>query len=161
MEKIFRQLLDNNFADLAGLHADATIPVPQQLVNELLAAQLAGNRKITACLVSIHEQNRMDIHLKTPLVPWTLDLKLKLFHSVDLESRPKLRAFLENNILLSKIGSALRAFPEGISLYGDQLTIDLGMFLNSEEQKRLLELVKSVEIRTEQDKLILDVRIEK
>lgn len=160
MEKIFRQLLDHNFADLAGLHADATIPVPQQLVNELIAAQLAGNKKITACHVSIEEQNRMDVHLKTPLVPWTLDLKLRVFHTVDLTGSPRLRAFLENNILLSKIASSLNAFPQGVSMYGDQITIDLGIFLDSSEQRQVLELIKSMEIRTEKGKLILDVRIE-
>jgi hypothetical protein len=161
MEKIFRQLLETNFAELTGLTANASVPVPEQLVNELLEIQLAGNKKITWCRVSIEEQNRMDVHVKTPLLPWTLDLKLKLFHAVDLTGSPRLRAFLENNLLIGKIASSLNAFPEGIRMYDNQITVDLGKLLDSPEQRRLLELVKSMEIRTETGKLILDVKIEK
>lgn len=161
MEKIFRQLLETNFAELTGLTANASVPVPEQLVNELLEIQLAGSKKITWCRVSIEEQNRMDVHVKTPLLPWTLDLKLKLFHVVELTGSPRLRAFLENNLLIGKIASSLNAFPEGIRMYDNQITVDLGKLLDSPEQRRLLELVKSMEIRTETGKLILDVKIEK
>jgi hypothetical protein len=135
--------------------------VPEQLVNELLEIQLAGNKKITWCRVSIEEQNRMGVDVKTPLLPWTLDLKLKLFHVVELTGSPRLRAFLENNLLIGKIASSLNAFPEGIRMYDNQITVDLGKLLDSPEQRRLLELVKSMEIRTETGKLILDVKIEK
>jgi hypothetical protein len=161
MEKIFRQLLDTNFAELTGLTANASVPVPEQLINDLLEIQLAGNKKITSCRVSIGEQNRMSVYVKTPLIPWTLDLRLKLFHAVDLTGSPRLRAFLENNLLISKIASAFSAFPEGIRMYDNQITVDLGMLLDSPEQRRLLEWVKSMEIRTEPGKLILDVQIGK
>jgi hypothetical protein len=50
--------------------------------------------------------------------------------------------------------------PGGIKLYGDQIVIDLGAFLRTAEQKRLLKLVKSVGIRTEEGKVILDAKIE-
>jgi hypothetical protein len=161
MEKIFQQLLETNFAELTGLTARASIPVPEQLVNELLDIQLAGNRKITSCRVSIGEQNRMDIHVKTPLVPWVLNFRLKLFHVVDLMVSPKLRAFLEKNVLIGRIASSLNAFPEGISMYDDQITVDLGMLFEKPEQKELLKWVKSMEIRTEPGKLIVDVQIGK
>ena len=54
----------------------------------------------------------------------------------------------------------LHALPEGIKLYGDQLVIVLGAFLRTPEQKQLLSLVKSVGIRTEAGKVILDAKIE-
>ena len=52
------------------------------------------------------------------------------------------------------------ALPEGIKLYGDQVVIDLGAFLRTPEQKRILELIKSIVILTEPGKLILDVKAE-
>jgi len=89
-------------------------------------------------------------------------LKLKLDRSVDFASfsSPKVRAWLENNILLGKLGSFFNALPEGIKLYGNQIVIDIGSFLQTPEQKRLLNLVKSVDIKTEESKIILDVRIQ-
>jgi len=80
---------------------------------------------------------------------------------VDLASfsSPKLRAWLENNILLGRLGALFNALPEGVKLYGNQAVIDLGSFLNP-DQRRMLSLVKSVAIDTEEDKMILDVKIE-
>ncbi len=100
--------------------------------------------------------------MKTNLLPWPLNLKLKLDKSVDLASysSPKIRAWMENNLLLGSLGSLFNALPEGIKLYGDQVVIDLGAFLRTPEQKRLLSLVKSVGIRTEEGKVILDAKIE-
>jgi hypothetical protein len=160
MDTIFLRLLENNFSELPGLNVEASIPVPESLVNELIESQLQRQKNITSCRVMIGEQNRLNVHFKTSLVPWPLNLKLKLFHSIDLTDSPKMRAFMENNVLLSKIASSLHALPPGISIYDDQLSVDLEMFLDSAEQKRLLELIKSAEIRTEKNKLILDVKIE-
>jgi hypothetical protein len=162
MDKIFQKLINNNFSDLKGTTVDASIPVPQALINELIEATLKGNKNIASIHVSVHPQNRVSADVKTTLLPWPLNLKLKLDQSVDFASysSPKIRAWMENNRLLGSVGSLFNALPEGVKLYGDQLVIDLGVFFRTPEQKRILELIKSVGIHTEAGKLILDVRIE-
>ena len=162
MDKIFQKIIHNNFSDLKGTTIDASIPVPQHLINELIAETLRGNKNISSVRVSVHAQNRISLDAKTNLLPWPLNLKLKLDTSVDLASysSPKIRAWMENNLLLGSLGSLFNALPEGIKLYGDQVVIDLGAFLRTPEQKRLLSLVKSVGIRTEEGKIILDAKIE-
>ena len=162
MDKIFQRIADNNFSDLKGTTIDASVPVPQYLINEIIAAVLQGNKSIESCQVAIHGESRVDVHLKTTLLPWSLHLKLKLDHSVDFASfsSPKLRAWLENNLLLGRLGSFFNAWPEGIKLYGNQVVIDITSFLQTPEQKRMLELVKAVEISTEEDKVILEVKVE-
>ena len=87
-------------------------------------------------------------------------MKLDKFIDFASYSSPKVRAWMENNRLLGTLGSLLKALPEGIKLYGDQIVIDLGAFLREPEHKRLLELVKSVDIRTETGQVILNARIE-
>ena len=141
---------------------DATIPVPEYLINDIIQSALQGNKNIEACKVSIHEQNRVSVSLRTPLLPWSLSLKLKLDTSIDFASfsSPKIRAWLENNILLGRLGSFFNVLPEGIKLYRDQVVLDIGAFLQTPEQKRMLALVKSVVMRTEADQVILDVHIE-
>ena len=162
MDKIFQKIIDKNFGDLKGAVIDATVPVPEYLINEILEAALEGNKNIESCQVSVHEQNQVSANVKTPLLPWSLNLKLKLDHSVDFASfsSPKLRAWLGNNILLGRLGSFFNALPEGIKLYGNQVVIDIGSFLQTPQQKRMLELVKSVEMSTEEGVLILDVKSE-
>ena len=163
MDKIFQKLIDNNFSDLDGLSLDASIPVPQPLVNEVINILLQGNRKIEDCQLSIHGQNRVVVRLKTSLWPWPLHLKLKLDSSVDLASHasPKLRAWLENNRLLGSLGSFLNALPKGTKLYGNQLVVDLDAFLTTPEQKQILGLITSIDLQTEEEKVILEVKVRK
>lgn len=162
MEKIFQRIMDSNFSELSGTAVDASVPVPEGLINELIQAAMQGNKKIESVQVSVHPQNKLSVTIKMTRLPWPLNLKLKLDKSVDFASysSPKIRAWLENNRLLGSLGSMFNALPEGIKLYGDQLVIDLGAFLRTPEQKRLLGLVKSVGIRTAEGKVILDAKIE-
>jgi len=159
MDEIFQKLINSNFSDLKGLTVDASIPVPQTMINEIIEVALQGNKNIEYCRVSIGGQNRVSVKLKTTMLPWPLDLKLKLFMSVDLARSPRIRASLENNLLLGKLGSFFKALPEGIKLYGDQVVLDIGSFLRTREQKRILDLIKSAEINTEAGKVILDVKV--
>lgn len=78
---------------------------------------------------------------------------------MDFTGSPKVRAFLENNLLLGKLGALFKALPEGIRIYDDQVVVDIGSFL-SPEQNELLKLVKSADIQTTEGTVILDVRIE-
>jgi hypothetical protein len=162
MDKLFQRIIHNNFAELKGTTVDAFVPVPQSLINELLAEVLKGNKNITAVLASIHPQNRLSLDVKTTLLPWALNLKLKVDKEVDFASysSPKIRAWMENNRLLGSLGFLFNALPEGIKLYGNQLVIDLGAFIRAPDQKRLLSLVKSIGIQTEEGKVILDAKIE-
>lgn len=159
MDKIFQRLVENNFSELVGLTVEASVLVPEGLINELIESALRGNRHISSCRMSIHPENRVSVDLKSRLVPLTLHVRLKLFRSVDLTNSPKIRAFLENNILLGRLGSLLHALPEGVTLYEDQIAVDIGAFLSTPEQKRFLSLLKAVEIKTEEGKMNLDVNV--
>jgi hypothetical protein len=88
-------------------------------------------------------------------------LKLKLFSSVDVAGSPILRAFLENHILLGQLGSLFNALPNELKIYKDQVSIDLGAFVNSQDQKAFLDLVEAVEISTGAGKIFFYVRLRK
>jgi hypothetical protein len=162
MDTIFQKIIDHHFSDLKGTTVNASVPVPEYLINEIILVALQGNKTIESCLVSIHGQNQISAKVKTTLLPWSLNLKLKVDNSVDFESfsSPKIRAWLENNILLGRLGALFNALPEGVKLYGNQVVVDIGSFLQTPEQKRMLNLVKSVEMSTQEGILILDVKIE-
>jgi hypothetical protein len=161
MEEVFQKIIARDFSDLAGLTANASIPVSGSLINEVITVALEGVRTIESCQVSIYEQNRVSVHLKTSLLPWPLNLKLKLDSSVDFGSfsSPKVRAWLENHRALGSLASFFHALPEWLKLYGDQVVVDLGFFLRTLEQKKIFDLIESVGIRTEVDKAIFDVKI--
>jgi hypothetical protein len=159
VEEIFRRLLDNKFAELPGLTVDASIPVPEQLINELNAAAIRGNANISSLAVSIYRGNRVFVILKTRLWPWPLELTLRLDHQVDLRGSPRVWARLENKVLLARIGSFLNVLPAGIDIRSDMVVLDIAALLPAPDLKRMLELIKSAEIRTEEGKVIFDAKI--
>ncbi len=53
MDRIFEKLIDNNFSGLAGLTVDASIPVPEGIIHEIIQASLRWNKNIRECRVSI------------------------------------------------------------------------------------------------------------
>ncbi|MGZ9234420.1 MAG: hypothetical protein ACXW4E_02760 [Anaerolineales bacterium] len=162
MDRVIRKIIDGDFSDLEGFTAELSIPLRQHLINEMIESALHGNKDIESCQVSILSQNRVSVVLKATLWPWPLHLKLRLDKSVDFASyaSPKMRAWLENNRLLGSIGSFFNALPEAIKLYGDQVVVDLGVFLRTPAQKRMLNLIKSVDIKTEEGKINLDVKLQ-
>ncbi len=160
MDAIFQRLLNNNFSELPGLHANAVIPVPERLVNEMIDASLLGNKNIEYCRLTIGAQNRVGVNIKTSLWPWPFHLKLKLFRDVDFAGSPKVRAFMESHVFLGKLGTLFKALPNWVMLYEDQVSVDIGSLLQTPEQKSYLALVKAVAIRTEEARIIFDVKIE-
>lgn len=159
VNEIFQGIIANNFSDLKGLAVNASIPVPQKMISEIIDAALQGNQNIEYCRLSIAEENRISVNVKTTRWPWPVNLKLWVFQSVDLAPSPKIRVLLENNAILGKLGAFLKVLPEGVKLYGEQIVIDVGSFLQTEQHKKFLAMVKSLEIRTEKGKLIFDVQI--
>ena len=158
MDKILQRLLDNDFAQAGSLTVNATIAMSESLATELNAIALQGNPKIEYCRVHIHRDNRVTLDVKSPLWPWLITVKLKLFGSVDLTGSPTVRAFLENHVLLGRLGSLLHALPSGIHLYEDQVAIHVESFLPLQEQRQFLELIKSIEIRTEEGRIFFDIK---
>jgi hypothetical protein len=158
MDKIFQRIIDNNFSDLKGLTANAVIPISQQLINEIIETAIRGNRNIDSCQVSIHPQNRLSVNLRAVLLPLPLNLKLRIDKTVDLKNSPKVRATLENNLLLGALGSFFKGLPKGIEIAGNQVVVDIGAFLKPQQQ-RYFDWIKSAEIDTEEGKVILNVQV--
>ena len=109
--------------------------------------------------MSIGGQNRISVNLKTPLWLWFINLKLQLESSVDFTNFPKIRASLENKAFLGKLAILFKALPDGVNIHGDQIIVDVQSFLNTPEQRKILDLFKSIEIRTEPAKVIFDIKI--
>jgi hypothetical protein len=160
MQEFLQRLIHDNFSELGGLTVQASIPLPEHLINEFITEAVQGNKNITDCRISIFSQNRVSIDLKTPLWPWPLNLKLRLENAVDLSDSLQIKASLENHGLLGKLGSALNAFPDGIQMSGDQLVIDIGSFLAGTKYEKMLDLIQSINITTESARIFLYVKVE-
>jgi hypothetical protein len=160
MNEILQRLIKDNFSELAGLTVDASIPLSEHLVNEFVQSSLQGNKNITEFYIAIHAGNKFAVNLKTPLWLWPINLKVRLEKSVDFTGAPKIRASLENYALLGKLGAVFKALPPGVTIQDDQVIIDVESFLTSTEQRKWLTLIESMEIKTEEARVIFDIKIE-
>src|SRR5215217_28871 len=114
MDKIFQKIIDNNFSDLKGTIVNATVPVPEYLINELIETALQGNRNIESCHVTIHPQNLVSANVKTTLLPWSVNLKLKLDRSVDFASfSAKSKGLVGKQHLAREIRVIFQCFARG------------------------------------------------
>src|ERR1051325_28880 len=104
MDEIFRRFIDNGFSEFTGLTVDASFPVPEHIINEVIQSILRGNKTITECRVSIGGGNQVSVQLKTPLWLLPIHLKLRLEKLVKFTDAPIVAAHLENNMLLGKLG---------------------------------------------------------
>lgn len=159
MEEILQRLRNGNFSELTGLTVHASISLAEGLVNEFVQSILQGNKNISDCYVAIHMGNRVVVNLKMPPWPWPLNLKLKFEPIVDFTAGQKINASLENFALLGKIGAVFNAFPQGITMQHDLITIDIPSFLRASQQRKWLQLIKSMAISTEEAKMIIDIDI--
>lgn len=158
MDEIIQRLIRDRLSELAGLAIAATLPVPERLVNEIVGMAIRGNKNISYCRVAISRQNRVSVNLKTPRWPWPLELKLRLERTVNPTRSPVLLAQLENQVLLGRLGSFFKVLPNGIDIRGGQVFVDLRAFVRDPEQQVFLEMVQAIEIRTEESRVILDIR---
>lgn len=161
MDRIFKRLIDSDLADLSGLTVDATIPVTESLANEFIAMSLQENPQLEYCQVHIHGENRITCHVKSSRWPWPFNVRLKLFSSVDITHSPAIRAFMQNYALLGKLGSLFNALPDGVNVYEDQVSINIQSLMTSQEERKLLGLIKAMEIRTEEGRIFFDIKASK
>lgn len=161
MDEILSLLTDGDLKEPGGLTVDANVAMSESVVNELNDIALQGNPQIEYCRVHIHPQNRVTLDVKSPLWPWPISVKLKLFSAVDLTHSPTVRAFLENHMLLGKLGALLKALPGGIKIYEDQVSINIETFMPLQEQKKLLGLIQGIEIRTEEGRIFFNIKASK
>lgn len=61
--------------------------------------------------------------------------------------------------MLGKLAAFFKVLPEGIAVYKHQFSLDIGKFMQSPEQKRYLALVQSIQLSTEEGKIIFDITI--
>ncbi len=77
MDKIFQKIIDNNFSDLKGTTVEATVPVPEYLINEIIEAALRGNKNVAFCRVSIHGQNQVSANAEDDIVALVFEFEIE------------------------------------------------------------------------------------
>ena len=166
VSELLTSLQSSGFRDLAGSRASARIPVSRSLVNRLVAQALQGtSAPLREVDVRPHAGDQFDlvITLRWPFVP-----PLKV--AVTVAQQP---AFPESPVLAfrwsllgalgalaARVIASLDRLPAGIRLDGDRLLVDLPVVAARGPAATLLPYVKTLQLHTIDDRIVLDVELE-
>jgi hypothetical protein len=161
--RLLASLQASGFADLRGADVSADVPISERLLNEIVQQSLPPSLPVRDLYVSPRDGDRFDVRLRvgsSSLLP-PLKLALRIYRQPDLPSSPVLVFKLEMGALASLAAPALRffdAFPRGVRLEGDLLSIDIAELLAQRGLDKYLQHVRRIELHTSNAIVVASIR---
>ena len=151
-------LRDAGFRDLAGTRISGSIPVSERLLNQLVAATMPKNLPVREVTVRPEPGNRFSVRIapRAAFLP-QLTVKLEIEKQAQFPTSPEI--VLRMATMGGLLGLAGAAFPiasmlpPGVRLEGERIVVDLRELARREGVADLLELVRELEISTEEGRV--------
>ena len=162
--ELLHQQRASGYADVAGAHASATIPLSDRLVTAFVQEQLPPSVPVRELEIRAHARNRFSVRVRLtrPALMPPISLNLSIEEQPQLPHKPFIvLRMASGGGLFSLAGSALRflnLLPPGIHLDGDRIDVDLRALLEQRGMGEVLEFVEHLEILAEEGRFVLSVR---
>ena len=152
-----------HFAAFAGASAEVTLPIPQAVLNEVLAAQVLPRAPALGRLdVVIQPDNRLDVVVASGRVRWLPPLTVPLRVEPEVAPGPRLRMRLEGGGLVARLAPWAVRLGEGrvrgVTLEGRSLEVDVSALLAPHDAQTLAIWFDSGAVRTEPGVLWITAR---
>jgi hypothetical protein len=142
--------------ELAGAAVSGEIPVPESLVNRMIAERLASNAQIASLHVEPQPDDAALIRVvpRTRLVP-PLTITARIERQAEFPNDPRLLirwslpAAGPLALLAGPVLSYFKRMPRGVRLDGDRAVIDLREVLSSRGLEDLGGLIRALTIHTQ------------
>ena len=164
LEAFLEQQRATGFADLAGTHLAATIPVAERLLNELIARLLRPDGVVREVVLHPREGNEIAARLRVAKGGMTLPISLTLGIESQpvLPQRPVLGLRLKSAPRFFALGGGmLRMFdmlPPGVSVDGDRIYINLEALLAPYDTAALFRYLTELRVTTSVGVVVFSVR---
>lgn len=158
--EIFNRLLATQFRDISGAHFSGTIPVPERMINEAIAASLPAGGHVREVQVRPERDDRFSVKItpRSGFFP-SITLKLAIERQPEFPNTPVLVLRLETmGGLLGFAGGAIgNMLPPGVRLDGDRILVDLRAMATQRGFGDFLQFVRQLRVNTEEGRVILQV----
>ena len=151
-------LRDAGFRDLAGTRISGSIPVSERLLNQLVAATMPKNLPVREVTVRPEPGNRFSVRI-SPRAAFLPQLTVKL----EIEKQPQFPISPEIVLRMATMGGLLglagvafpiaSMLPPGVRLEGERIVVDLRELARREGVADLLELVRELDISTDEGRV--------
>jgi hypothetical protein len=162
--ELFHQQRASGYADVAGAHASATIPLSDRLVTTFVQEQLPPAAPVRELDIRAHAGNRFSVRvrLSRPALLPPISLNLFIEEQPQLPDRPiVVLRMASGGGLFSLAGSAMRflnVLPAGIDLDGDRIAVDLRALLEQRGLGEVMEFLQQLEVSTEEGRFVIALR---
>jgi hypothetical protein len=151
-------LRDAGFRDLAGTRISGSIPVSERLLNQLVAATMPKNLPVREVTVRPEPGNRFSLRIspRAAFLP-QLTVKLEIEKQAQFPTSPEI--VLRMATMGGLLGLAGAAFPiasmlpPGVRLEGERIVVDLRELARREGVADMLELVRELDISTDEGRV--------
>ena len=159
--RIFEQLRASRFEEIKGSRVSLTIPIPERLLNELIATALPPSGPVRDLHVRPQSGNRLAVRARASrlefLPPVTINLQID--QQPQLPDTPLVVRILSLPGLLSVAGSLLSpsSLPAGIRLDRERIVVDVRQLIERQGYGEVVPFIERLHVRSEEGQLLLDV----
>jgi hypothetical protein len=160
---IVEQLRASQFAAVKGARVSLSIPVPEALLNELIATMMPASAPVRELRVRPQAANRLAVRARASrldfLPPVTISLQIE--QQPQLPDTPLVVRILSLPGLLSVAGALLSpgSLPAGIRLDRDRVLIDVRQLIEKQGFADIVPLIERLHVSSEDGRLLLDVDV--
>jgi hypothetical protein len=160
--RLLEDLRASHFAALAGARVSASVPIPEALLNELVAAAIPAGGPVRD--VSLHPKagNRIAVRARLAradfLPPVTLTAEIE--RQPELPDGPLVLRILSLPGLMALAGAAMSmssVLPPGVRMENQRLLVDLPVLLERRGYAEVLRFLESIHVKTEEGRVLVDV----
>lgn len=157
----------NGFSGFAGTDVVVRLPLPEELLNELLAeAVVQKSEAVQQARLSIQDNNWINLNLtvKKWLLTKNIKLELEVERTVNFAESPKIKIWLSPSQgvlggLLDLLTNLLGLLPAGIRITGRLIEIDVRVLLELKGFGEFIRYIKVGEIETQSGVINLTVHL--
>jgi hypothetical protein len=163
-ERLFDQIRTSRFADLKGARLSASIPIPERLLNEVLAASIPPSAPVRDVAVQLQAGNRFKVRLKLARAEFLppISLTFEIERQPALPDGPLVLRMLSMPGLVSLAGSAFSissVLPPGVRLEKHWVLLDVKILLDRHGYGDLMAYLETLTVAADEGRLLLDVRL--
>jgi len=160
---LLEQLRASRFAEMKGAHLSLAIPIPERLLNELIATALPPAAAVRELHVRPQAANRLAVRARAArldfLPPVTISLQIE--QQPQLPDTPLVARILSLPGLLSIAGSLLspNSLPPGIRLDRDRVLVDVRQLLERKGYGEFVPFIERLHVSSEEGQLLVHAEL--
>jgi hypothetical protein len=163
LDLLLSRLRASRFSDLRGARADVTLPVSDQLLNDLIAEALPPSAPVRDLQLTSKPGNRIAVRFKLTAASFFPPIKVGLVieGQPELPASPILMLKLEMGGLQALAGAATRflsGLPPWIRIVEDRVYVNIATLLAERGLAEVLEYVEQVRVTTADGAVVVAVR---